>query len=132
MTVLQVRMSEPRRGRTQYSYELKSGDGSALGPLEQEHTVDVSQDLVKDLCMEIDEVLKNADASDGAELRENLARLGSLLYDTLFPQAGQPELMRRLRESTGPLLVQSNEALVPWELLHEEGDFLGLRHDMGR
>lgn len=136
MTVLQVRMSEPRRGRTQYSYELKSGDGSVLGPLEQEHTVDVSQDLVKDLCMEIDDTLKNtdtgADASGGAELRESLARLGSLLYDTLFPQAGQPELMRRLRESTGPLLVQSNEALVPWELLHEEGDFLGLRHDMGR
>ncbi|MFE7167174.1 CHAT domain-containing protein [Streptomyces sp. NPDC057616] len=134
MTVLQVRVSEPRRGRTQYSYELKSGDGSVLGPLEQEHTVDVSQDLVKDLCMEIDEALKNADADApaGTELRESLARLGSLLYDALFPQAGQPELMRRLRESSGPLLVQSNEALVPWELLHDEGDFLGLRHDMGR
>jgi hypothetical protein len=132
MTVLQVRVSEPRPGRTQYSYELKSGDGSVLGPLEQEHTVDVSQDLVKDLCMEIDEALKSTDAAAGAELRESLARLGSLLYDALFPQAGQPELMRRLRESTGPLLVQSNEVLVPWELLHDEGDFLGLRHDMGR
>ncbi|MFG2790441.1 CHAT domain-containing protein [Streptomyces sp. NPDC048419] len=132
MTVLQVRVSEPRRGRTQYSYELKSGDGSVLGPLEQEHTVDVSQDLVKDLCMEIDEVLKSTDAAAATELRESLARLGSLLYDALFPQAGQPELMRRLRESTGPLLVQSNEVLIPWELLHDEGDFLGLRHDMGR
>ncbi|MGY6024885.1 CHAT domain-containing protein [Streptomyces spinosirectus] len=132
MTVLQVRVSEPRRGRTQYSYELKSGDGSVLGPLEQEHTVDVSQDLVKDLCMEIDEALKNTGDEQGTELRESLARLGSLLYDALFPQAGQPELMRRLRESTGPLLVQSNEVLVPWELLHDEGDFLGLRHDMGR
>ena len=132
MTVLQVRVSEPRPGRTQYSYELKSGDGALVGPLEQEHTVHVSQDLVKGLCMEIDEVLKNAHTIDGAELRETLARSGRLLYDTLFPQSGQPELVRRLSESTGSLLVQSNEALVPWELLHDESDFLGLRHDLGR
>ncbi|MEV2217803.1 CHAT domain-containing protein [Streptomyces sp. NPDC050997] len=132
MTVLQVRVSEPRPGRTQYSYELKSGDGALVGPLEQEHTVHVSQDLVKGLCMEIDKVLKNAHTIDGAELRETLARSGRLLYDTLFPQSGQPELVRRLSESTGSLLVQSNEALVPWELLHDESDFLGLRHDLGR
>ncbi|MFD8566497.1 CHAT domain-containing protein [Streptomyces sp. NPDC059639] len=132
MTTLQVRVSEPRPGRTQYSYELRSGDGSLVGPLEQEHTVPVSQDLVKGLCKEIDATVKGA-GPDGADaLREELVRLGGQLYDALFPQTGRLDLVRRLREATGPLLVQSNESLVPWELLHDEDDFLGLTHDIGR
>ncbi|MCX3059661.1 CHAT domain-containing protein [Streptomyces beihaiensis] len=129
-TTLQVRVSEPRPGRTQYAYELRSGSGSLMGPLEQEHTVPVSQDLVKGLCKAIDETLRD----DGADPQSHagLVRLGGQLYDALFPQTGRLDLVRRLRESTGPLMVQSNESLVPWELLHDEQEFLGLRHDMGR
>ncbi|MBO1334968.1 CHAT domain-containing protein [Streptomyces sp. VRA16 Mangrove soil] len=132
MTTLQVRVSEPRPGRTQYSYELRSGNGSLVGPLEQEHTVPVSQDLVKGLCKEIDETVKYADPQDANGLRDELVRLGGQLYDALFPHTGRLDLVRRLREATGPLLVQSNESLVPWELLHDEEDFLGLSHDIGR
>ncbi|MZD05945.1 CHAT domain-containing protein [Streptomyces sp. SID5785] len=130
MTTLQVRVSEPRPGRTQYAYELRSGNGALVGPLEQEHTVPVSQDLVKGLCKEIDERVKDAAPADEGALREALVRLGGQLHDALFPQTG--DLVRQLRQTAGPLLVQSNETLVPWELLHDEEDFLGLRHDMGR
>ncbi|WP_353944153.1 CHAT domain-containing protein [Streptomyces sp. HUAS MG91] len=132
MTTLQVRVTEPRPGRTQYSYELRSGDGSLVGPLEQEHTVPVSQDLVKGLCKEIDSAVKCAEPDGADALREELVRLGGQLYDALFPQTGRLDLVRRLREATGPLLVQSNETLVPWELLHDEDEFLGLTHDIGR
>ncbi|MFJ4711294.1 CHAT domain-containing protein [Streptomyces sp. NPDC088785] len=132
MTTLQVRVTEVRPGRTQYSYELRSGDGSLVGPLEQEHTVSVSQDLVKGLCKEIEAAVKCADPDGADALRQELARLGGQLYDALFPQTGRLDLVRRLREATGPLLVQSNESLVPWELLHDENEFLGLSHDIGR
>ncbi|RVU17986.1 CHAT domain-containing protein [Streptomyces antnestii] len=131
MTTLDVRTSAHGPGRTQYAYGLKSGGGSVVGPLEQEHAVDVSQDLVKDLCKEIDEALKNADDGD-ATLGRVLRQKGRLLFDSLFPRSGGPEMVRQLKESTGPLLVSTNESLVPWELLHDGDSFLGLVHELGR
>ncbi|MFF2508023.1 CHAT domain-containing protein [Streptomyces sp. NPDC058067] len=131
MTTLDVRTSAHGPGRTQYAYGLKSGGGSVVGPLEQEHAVDVSQDLVKDLCKEIDEALKNADDGD-TTLGRVLRQKGRLLFDSLFPRSGGPEMVRQLKESTGPLLVSTNESLVPWELLHDGDSFLGLVHELGR
>ncbi|MEU6662291.1 CHAT domain-containing protein [Streptomyces sp. NPDC046821] len=131
MTTLDVRTSAHGPGRTQYSYGLKSGGGSVVGPLEQEHAVDVSQDLVKDLCKEIDEALKNAGDGDTA-LGRVLKQKGRLLFDSLFPRSGGPEMVRQLKESSGPLLVSTNESLVPWELLHDGDSFLGLVHELGR
>lgn len=136
MATLRVRTSQPRQGRTQYSYELMSGTGMVPGPTEQEHVVDVNQALVKGLCREIDLALRQADENtDGAALRSVLAQKGKLLHNTLFPplgQSGQPDLVSRLRTSTGALLVDSNESLVPWELLHDGENFLGLAHAIGR
>jgi hypothetical protein len=112
---------------------LWTGDGSAVGPLAQEYVVDVNQPLVKANCLEIDEALENA-TQDPARLRETLRSRGRILYRQLFQPSGGGvlELVRRLRESTEPLLVDSNESVVPWELLHDGEDFLGLVYDLGR
>ncbi|MFB7996565.1 CHAT domain-containing protein [Streptomyces sp. NPDC056002] len=131
MTTLDVRTSAHGPGRTQYAYGLKSGGGSVVGPLEQEHAVDVSQDLVKDLCKDIDEALKDA-RDDDPTLGRVLRQKGRLLFNSLFPRAGSGEMVRQLKESTGSLLVSTNESLVPWELLHDGENFLGLVHELGR
>ncbi|MGW2080562.1 CHAT domain-containing protein [Streptomyces sp. NPDC001939] len=131
MTTLDVRTSAHGPGRTQYAYGLKSGGGSVVGPLEQEHAVDVSQDLVKDLCKDIDEALKDA-RDDDPTLGRVLRQKGRLLFNSLFPRAGSGEMVRQLKESTGSLLVSTNESLVPWELLHDGESFLGLVHELGR
>ncbi|MCX4979553.1 CHAT domain-containing protein [Streptomyces sp. NBC_00620] len=121
-----------------YEYDLRVG--STVGespPLEMEYTVEVDPGLVKGCRDRIDAALtKAADAQSVPEpgLVKELARWGKLLYDQLFPrvQGNAAELVTRLHASTGPVLVRTNEQEVPWELLHDGRDFLGLRHDLGR
>ncbi|WP_461036901.1 CHAT domain-containing protein [Streptomyces mayteni] len=137
MTTLDVR--EIGQGSSaQYTYELRSGGGAGSGPLETEYVVHVSPTLIHDWCTEIDAVLTAGAAdSDGPGGRsEELARLGGLIYNHLFPRVGRsvPDLVRRLDHSAGPILVRTNESAqgVPWELLHDGTEFLGLRRDLAR
>ncbi|MDA3627089.1 CHAT domain-containing protein [Saccharopolyspora sp. WRP15-2] len=141
LAVLSVTVSE-EDGGTRYRYELRTSGGTEFGALEQEYSLVVSQSLVRDLCEEIDGILKSAlDASlggtpsSGSDLRDELVRTGQTLYSQLFrPVKGtdEPALITKVRESQGPLMVRSNETLVPWELLHDGTDFLGLTHDLGQ
>lgn len=133
MTTLDVRRWEPKPGRYQYSYTLRTSDELRTGPLEQEYTVDVNQALVKASCAEIDNALENA-AADPHRLREVLRTESRLLYNQLLQPPGGSvlELVRRLQESTEPLVVRTNESVVPWELLHDGENFLGLAADLGR
>lgn len=132
MTTLDVTVSMPKPGRTKYSYSLTTREGSA-GPLQQEYTIDVNQALVDASCQKIDKALANA-SGDPDLLRQTLRTQGRLLYRQLLqpPEGTVLELVRQLHESTEPLLVNSNEAVVPWELLHDGEDFLGLKADIGR
>lgn len=121
-----------------YEYDLRVG--STVGdspPLEMEYTVEVDPGLVRGFRDRIDAALtKAADAESPPQpgLAKELAKWGKLLYDHLFPrvQGNAAELVTRLHASTGPVLVRTNEQEVPWELLHDGTDFLGLRHDLGR
>ncbi|MFF1955469.1 CHAT domain-containing protein [Streptomyces sp. NPDC058220] len=121
-----------------YEYDLRVG--STVGdspPLEMEYTVEVDPGLVKGCRTRIDEALTKAAAGEADPepgLVKELAKWGKLLYEHLFPrvQGNVAELVTRLRASAGPILVRTNEQEVPWELLHDGGDFLGLKHDLGR
>lgn len=133
LKVLEVNVSE-KDGVTRYSYKLVRSDKSEHGPLTQEHTVEVNQQLVRDLCEEIDEALKGALSGEPA-YHDKLVAGGQTLYSHLFrPVQGTEELalMVEVRESPGPMLVRSNEMLVPWELLHDGREFLGLAYDLGQ
>lgn len=130
---LRVRMTEQDNGRARYSYELRSTGDELTRPIEQEYSVEVHQSLVRDLVGRIDELA--CAALDGAvDHRADIAGYAQTLHDTLLPRADGflPELVTRLARSAGPLLVRTNEQLVPWELLHDGSDFLGLRRDLGR
>ncbi|MFJ6460204.1 CHAT domain-containing protein [Streptomyces sp. NPDC091387] len=119
-----------------YEYDLRVG-GSAgdSPPLEMEYTVEVDPGLVRGCRARIDQALTKAAAGEpGPGPAKELAKWGRLLHEHLFPrvQGSVAELVTRLHASSGPLLVRTNEQEVPWELLHDGTDFLGLEHDLGR
>ncbi|MEZ4733764.1 MAG: hypothetical protein R3E79_42255 [Caldilineaceae bacterium] len=68
--------------------------------------------------------------ASGQPTTQLLKRLGSVMFSQLLPEALQ-EWIRRLPPST-PLLIRSNDKSLPWELLHDDQNFLALRHSMGR
>ncbi|HEY2791080.1 MAG TPA: CHAT domain-containing protein, partial [Micromonosporaceae bacterium] len=117
-------------------YEFRSSNVDGTGPLEQEYVVDPSPGLVGKLCAQIDKIVDDAlgPAPTGTDPAVELAKTGKLLYDALFPSSDGsiPELVQRLRQAEGPLLVRTNESSIPWELLHDGADFLALAHDIGR
>lgn len=128
-----VRLENDNSGQLgRYVYEFRSSDGRGL----QEHTAETSPMLVRDLCRRIDATIKEAlgPAPINADPVGELARLGHSLYNALFlPRTGElPDLARRLNQMTGPLLLHTNESDVPWELLHDGTEFLGLAHEIGR
>ncbi|MDT0341980.1 CHAT domain-containing protein [Streptomyces litchfieldiae] len=116
---------------TDLTYELRSGSGA----LETEDNSRVTPTLIHDWCASIDKLLNQA-ADDGGHPEHELADRGAIVYEHLFPFSGgqRPSLVGRLREITGPLLVRENKAAesIPWELLHDGRDFLGLTHELGR
>jgi hypothetical protein len=134
VTMLSVTVNE-NDGAVRYTYELRTSGGAVRGALEQEYQVEVNQSLVRDLCGKINHALKGAIRGDRENLRAELAAYGQTLYDHLFrPMHGndEPELVAQMRQSRSPLLVRTNEMLVPWELLHDGTEFLGLSHDLGQ
>ncbi|MFF3573713.1 CHAT domain-containing protein [Nocardia jiangxiensis] len=123
------------------NYQLRSSTAAGAGSLQQEYVVEPSPDLVSRSCEELDRIVTEAvgpartDAgANGADPTARLIQIGSLLYNALFPSADGsiPELVRRLREAEGPLLVRTNESTIPWELLHDGEDFLAMGRDIGR
>ena len=73
------------------------------------------------------EALLRSPASPGFA-QEAQAR-GQVLYRTLIP----PRLREKLREiSGGPLLISTSLYGMPWELLHDEQEFWGLRYALGK
>ncbi|QUQ67106.1 CHAT domain-containing protein [Kutzneria sp. CA-103260] len=117
-------------------YELRSSTADGAGSLEQEYVVEPSPALVWRSCEELDQLVTDvvragsADSEAGAQL----VKIGARLYKALFPSADGsiPELVRRLREAEGPLLLRTNESTIPWELLHDGNDFLAMGRDIGR
>ncbi|QFR01154.1 CHAT domain-containing protein [Streptomyces phaeolivaceus] len=135
---LNVRVTE-QGPNDRYEYELRVGGGPGRDspPLEMEYTIPVSRELVRGYRDRIDDALTGAAApgrNPGPGLLRDLERWGRLLYGQLFPpvQGNAAELVSRLRASTGPVLVRTNRQGVPWELLHDGEDFLGLKYDLGR
>jgi len=136
MAVLDVRVIGSAEGMpVRYVYEFRSTSAEGTGPLEQEYSADVSPALVQDLCVKIDGIIEGARGSpDTANPAAELAQFGGLLFQTLFPRAhgSIPDLVTRLGREEGPLLIRTNEWLIPWELLHDGQGFFALRHELGR
>ena len=64
------------------------------------------------------------------DANQPLLRVGRLLFSLLLPPALQ-EQIRRLPPGS-PLWICTNDTELPWELLHDDQDFLALRHIVSR
>lgn len=134
---LDVRMEEGSGGlTTTYRYEFRSSSPEGHGPLEQEYVAEPNPALLRQLCEQLDEIVQQAlgPTPVGHNPAGDLADTGKMLYNVLFPRlAGNiPDLAKRLSGADGPLLVRTNESVIPWELLHDGKEFLALAHDLGR
>lgn len=135
MDILDIRRSKLPHGiMTRYEYRFGSSDVDSVGSAIQEFTADVNQTVVENFCGEIAELVQHAqDGYEWSSIGPRLQRVGNRLYKLLFPlqQGYLPELAQRLRASTG-LLLRTNEAVIPWETLHDDDEFFGLKYDFGR
>ncbi len=61
---------------------------------------------------------------------DSLRRLGRLMHDFLLPRPVQ-SFLKGLTPYT-PLLISTNDPLLPWELLHDGTEFLALKCPLGR
>jgi CHAT domain/Clp amino terminal domain, pathogenicity island component len=136
MAVLIVRRTPLERGTVRHTYELRDLDAT-VRPLQQEFTAEIDEEVVRELCLGIEEVAERSTERGAPRTgaTDELRELGRLLHDILFPPVDGnpiPGLVARLRGIDGSLLVSTDEPRVPWELLHDGEEFLGLRHDLGR
>ncbi|WP_242888457.1 CHAT domain-containing protein [Actinomadura litoris] len=143
VTMLRVMVSR-NDDKTRYSYDLRTAGSGVGGALEYENSVEIPQALVEAVCTDINNVLRSAldratnddpAPGDRVDHRAKLTEHGQLLYQLLFRSAqgdGEPEIATRIRLSPGPLLVRTDESVVPWDLLHDGTDFLGLTQDLGQ
>jgi photosystem II stability/assembly factor-like uncharacterized protein len=112
------------------------------GPLALTGTVWVDQQPRRDIVRVVDAVteLINQQAASGEPYRGDVSRLGEvsevgtladfgrLMYGLFLP----PIVQNALREMDAPLVITTNDAEIPWELLHNGRDFLGLRAPLAR
>jgi len=94
-------------------------------PLLEEVRHPLDQDTLRALEQSADALLRGAESAGFPD--EARAR-GAVLYRTLVPSRLRP----RLRAVRGPLLVSTSLYGMPWELLHDDEEFWGLRYGLGK
>lgn len=135
MDILDVRRyAQPSGPMTRYEYRFESSDVDSAGSATQEFSADVNQTVVENFCAEIGELVQLArEGHEWSSIGPRLQKVGNRLYKILFPlqQGYLTQLAVRLRESKG-IFLKTNEAVVPWETLHDDEEFFGLKYDLGR
>jgi hypothetical protein len=138
MVVLHVRRTEQGAGvPSRFVYEWRMLPEDRVAPLQQDFSVEITDAVVEALCSRISAIVESSLVPGQVGSADYLAELrvpGTLLFRTLFPRFETyiADLADRLCANRDPLLVCTNESLVPWELLHDSDDFLGLTREMGR
>lgn len=138
MAILEVRRFEPTgSSRVSYEYRFYPASSTGVGPMQEEFTASVSPSIVERFCRRVDEIVDaaaRAPAGDHPDHLEHLTHVGRVLYAELFPPHDRNvQALTGLIRDASELVVRTNEALVPWELLHDhDRGFLGLTHDLGR
>jgi hypothetical protein len=79
----------------------------------------------RDICIE---ACSQSSENTAEALQQNLVEIGELIYGLFLPQSVQEDL----RNLTNPLLISTNDPALPWELMHDGGNFLCLKNPIGR
>ena len=123
MKLVPILSIEPAAGGLRYRLDVPEGD---LGePLQEEFRHPIDDGTIQALLHGADALLRSGESATFA--REAEAR-GAVLYRTLIPS----RLRAQLKAVTGPLLIRTSLYGMPWELLHDEEEFWGLRYALGK
>ncbi|TMA33154.1 MAG: CHAT domain-containing protein, partial [Deltaproteobacteria bacterium] len=115
--------AERLEGYIRYRLEVPERDAGL--PLQEEFNHTLDQTTMLALRQSADALLRSEETS---AFPEEARRRGSVLYRTLVP----PRLRDQLKALSGPLLISTSLYGVPWELLHDDDEFWGLRYAMGK
>jgi TolB-like protein len=123
MKLVPILSIEPAAGGLRYRLDVPEGD---LGePLQEEFRHPIDDGTIQALLHGADALLRSGESPTFA--REAEAR-GAVLYRTLIPS----RLRDQLKAVSGPLLIRTSLYGMPWELLHDEEEFWGLRYALGK
>lgn len=114
---------EPTAGGLRFRLDVPEQD---LGePLQEAYRQPVDEATLRALTLSADALLR---LPERATFADDARARGGVLYRTLVPARLRP----RLRELRGSLLVTTSLTGLPWELLHDDEEFWGLRYAMGK
>ncbi len=121
MTFAAVLSVEPSAGALRYRLDVPD----AGGPLQEEFRHPLDEGTLRALQQSADQLLRSAESlAFPRDARER----GVILYRTLIPT----RLRAQLKALHGPLLVSTPLLGLPWELLHDDEEFWGLRYALGK
>jgi CHAT domain-containing protein len=106
-------------------YRLDVPERHLHEPILEEFRQPLDEVTLQNLLRSAEALLRSPESPSFAQ--EAKAR-GQVLYRTLIP----PRLREKLREISGPLLISTSLYGMPWELLHDEEEFWGLRYALGK
>lgn len=106
-------------------YRLDVPERDLHEPILEEFRQPLDEGTLRALLASAEALLRSPESSGFAQ--EARAR-GQVLYRTLVP----PRLREKLKAVSGPLLISTSLYGVPWELLHDEEEFWGLRYALGK
>jgi hypothetical protein len=110
-----------------FKFRLFPQGQPSLGPTHRVFSTKVSESVLQDICLRIDKLQEKS--IQGKDVSwESLKEVGALLYQSFLP-AG---LQQFLRSCGKYLLILTEEAEFPWELLYDGENFLGLKYSVGR
>ncbi len=106
-------------------YRLDVPERDLHEPILEEFRQPLDEATLRALLASAEALLRSPESAGFAQ--EAQAR-GQVLYRTLVPL----RLREKLRSVTGPLLISTSLYGLPWELLHDEQEFWGLRYALGK
>lgn len=119
----------PEVSVTRFVYSLSTSAIQADLPIALRVEVGVRTGLLDAFCTAIQDSVEGE-----SDHRLRLRQTGQMLYRLLFPADSQEAslLSSRLADWRDPLVISTNDADIPWELLHDGREYLGVRLALGR
>ncbi|MBD3340216.1 MAG: CHAT domain-containing protein [Candidatus Lokiarchaeota archaeon] len=135
MNCMPTVLSITKLHETQYRFTLSNPGEPFLGPLQRIFEVKVNPAVLNVLGNRIIESAKQANLEgDISNVHiESFKKSGKLLYSNIFPKRGgaQP-LIDELALVNTPLLINTDDPNILWELMYDGTDFLGIKFITGR